>query len=286
MTTAHGPITPSSLLEAWSVEPVLFASLVITACGYAIGWKRLISSARHVVGARRLASFLVGLLCIAGTVLSPLHAVGQTLLSAHMVQHLLLLLVAAPLLVYGVPGRVLPMAAPRKLRRWGGRLAARRPVRAFRRALRNALLVWAIHTAVMWMWHHPALYRAGINSETVHGLQHALFVAAAFLLWRIVLPARPARENVGVASAVAFGTLLQSGALGALLTFASRSLYGIDPVAAAAWGVSPLQDQQLAGVIMWIPAGAVYMIATAWLFASWLRAIDATRAHVHGIERL
>jgi putative membrane protein len=141
------------------------------------------------------------------------------------------------------------------------------------RALRNPFAALVAHAAILWLWHFPAFYEAAIGHELLHALEHFAFVGSAFWFWTTIIPARR-RSPAPVRILAVFGNLLQGGALGVLLLFASRSLYGVHAGGAAIWGLTPLEDQQLAGVLMWVPPGIVYFSVMAVLFARWLRQVE------------
>jgi putative membrane protein len=203
---------------------------------------------------------------------SPLHAMGGALLWAHMAQHELLMVVAAPLLVAGRPLvvslRGLPASGRRRVGGWMRRL------RPLTRRLGRLETAWAVHAVAILVWHVPALYDRTVDSELIHSLQHASFIGSALLYWWSVLTEARLRSRHGGAILSLFTTAMYTGGLGALLTVASRPWYAAYGAAAPLWGLTPLEDQQLAGLIMWVPAAASYLAATLWLVTSWLRASE------------
>jgi putative membrane protein len=194
---------------------------------------------------------------------SPLDALGTALFSAHMVQHMVLVLVAVPLLVLGAPqtGLLWALAEPRR-RRLGAWWHCATGLRIGWRALSRPLVVWLLHAAALWLWHLPRLYQAALTSELVHLAEHASFLGTALLFWWVLLGGSP-RERLNPALGVLylFSFALQGGLLGALMTFAPAPWYPAYTTTVAAWGLTPLEDQQLAGLIMWVPAGLVYLAA-------------------------
>jgi cytochrome c2 len=127
---------------------------------------------------------------------------------------------------------------------------------------------------VLWIWHAPGLFQAALASEPVHALQHLSFLASALLFWWALIHGRQGQMGYGPAVLYLFTTSMHSGALGALLTFAPAPWYPAYGENAAAWGLTAVEDQQLAGLIMWVPAGAVYLLAGLGLFASCLRELE------------
>jgi cytochrome c oxidase assembly factor CtaG len=128
---------------------------------------------------------------------------------------------------------------------------------------------------VLWSWHAPALFQATLASEFVHALQHASFLFSALLFWWAVIHGRQRALGFGLAVLYMFTTALHSGLLGALLTFAKSVWYPVYSDQTRAWGLTPLEDQQIGGLIMWVPAGLVYITAALALFAGWLRESEA-----------
>ncbi|HUF34570.1 MAG TPA: cytochrome c oxidase assembly protein [Gemmatimonadales bacterium] len=265
--------SPEHLWTAWSREPLVLLGLGGAALAYAAGLARLWRRAGRGRGIRRreAAAFAGGMLALGAALVSPVDALGGALFSAHMLQHLLLVLVAAPLLVLGRTERALlwslPAGGRRRLGRWW--LGAPR-VRAAWRALAHPLTVWLLHAAALWLWHAAVLYEAALRNDLIHGLEHASFLGTALLFWWVAIPRdrRPAGYPVGIA--LLFTTMMHSGVLGALITFAETPWYPAHAEGARLWGLTLLEDQQLAGLVMWVPAGIVYVLGAAGLLYAWL----------------
>jgi putative membrane protein len=188
-----------------------------------------------------------------------------------MTQHELLMLVAAPLLVLGRPIVPFLWALPRE---WTLTLARFSKLTAWERTwqtISNPLVAWMLNAIVLWSWHLPFLFEATLESESIHALQHASFLLSALLFWWAVIHGRRRALGFGLAVLYMFTTALHSGLLGALLTFANTVWYPAYAERTSAWGLTPLQDQQLGGLIMWVPAGLVYVAAGLSLFTGWLR---------------
>jgi len=255
----------------WSFEPWVIACLAISAALYAFGLARLW---RHAGGGRgvrigQAAAFGCGWLVLVLALVSPLDPLGAHLFSAHMVQHELLMIVAAPLLVLGRPLAVWAWALSLAQRRASGRFFHRPAWRLPWQALTGPLAAWALHAVVLWLWHLPILFDAALADEAVHALQHTSFLASALLFWWSVLGAAT-RKGQGVALLSLFTTMVHTGALGALLTLAPTPWYAPYQQTAPAFGWSALEDQQLGGLVMWIPAGLVYVVCGLALAADWL----------------
>jgi cytochrome c oxidase assembly factor CtaG/cytochrome c2 len=208
--------------------------------------------------------------------ISPLNILSAALFSAHMLQHLLLILIAAPLLVLSKPIIPFLWALPRPARRAvGAWWKETKAVSVLWHGLTQPLLVWGLFALTIWVWHLPALYQAALEDALIHELEHISFLGAALLFWWILLqPTGHRRINYGGGILFTFTTALHSGALGALLTFARTPLYPIYRASVAPWNLTLLEDQQLAGLIMWIPASLIYVITALALFAYWLKTIE------------
>jgi cytochrome c oxidase assembly factor CtaG len=200
---------------------------------------------------------------------SPLDGAATALFSAHMVQHLLLTAVAAPLLVLGAPVATIRRGLPTRrwptLHRGVRRLAGHRPPAWW------VLAAALIGLGTLSVWHVPALYGAALESDLVHGVEHATLLLTAVILWSAVLGTARRRQVLLAAGALALSAL-HGAALGALLALSPRPWYAGHAEGATAWGIEPLADQQVAGAIMWVPTAAVHLGALAVLLHRWLRA--------------
>ena len=265
------PLAPHDVWSAWSREPGVLLGLAATAVMYGVGGRRRSRRAGHRRGVRRreAAAFWAGWVLLAVALISPLHQMGGALVWAHMAQHELLMVVAAPLLVVGRPVLVSLWALDARRRRLAGAWLAR--LRPLSRQLGRLEVAWLLHTVAILAWHTPALYGRTVESELIHSLQHASFLGAALLFWwSVLVEARP-RARHGGAILSLFTTMIYTGGLGALLTVADRPWYPVYGAAAPLWGLTPIEDQQLAGLIMWVPAGLSYLLAALWLVTVWLR---------------
>ena len=181
------------------------------------------------------------------------------------------MLVAAPLLVLGRPMIpflwAFPKTTARHLSAWTKATAWQRTWRA----ITAPFVAWLIHAVVLWGWHVPFLFQATLEREWIHALQHASFFGSALLFWWAILHGRERAAGSGAAVLYLFTTALHSSLLGALLTFAGTVWYPVYNGTTASWGLTPLEDQQLGGLIMWVPAGLVYIVAALALFAAFLR---------------
>ena len=264
---AHGTLSAPDPWRAWGGPWWVGLLLALTALLAARGAWSLWRRANAGAGVRRweAASFAGGWMVLALTMLSPLDAFGEQLFWAHMVQHELLMLVAAPLLVLSRPLPTLAWGLPRATRQAAARLAGRAGLGAALRWLARPGTAGALHAAVLWGWHAPALFEAALHVPWVHDLQHASFFGSALLFWWALLGGPRARFGAGIL--VLFATMVHTSLLGALLTFSGRALYASYEATTPPWGLSALEDQQLGGLIMWVPGGMAYLMAGLALVA-------------------
>ena len=274
MTLAHHVVRPETLWQAWNLAPPVVLGIVLAASTYGLGVVALRRSG-HGPGPRRVLYFYAGLVVVTVSLVSPLDALATTLFSAHMVQHLMLILIAAPLLVLGAPVLPVMMVLPRTVRRISRTIERAPVVDAVSRAVMNPVVVLALHSIALWAWHLPSPYQAALGDDVLHGGEHITFVATAMLFWALVIGSRGRRRlGHGPAILLTFVTALQSAALGVVLTFASTVLYPVHASRTQAWGLTALEDQQLAGAIMWIPAGVIYLGVMCALLGGWMKAMD------------
>ena len=261
------PLEPHDLWRAWTFEPLTVALLAISGWMYLRGLTRLWHAAGAGRGVRRLDAwaFAAGWVLLSLALLSPLHALGGVLFSAHMIQHELLMTVATPLLVLGKPLIPFVWALSPRWRRITGRWAALRAIAAPWRMITHPASAFLVHAAAIWVWHLPSLYDSTVTSELMHAAQHVSFIVTALLFWWVVLRPSPARGGAPLSIGLLFGTLLQTGALGAVLTLTSGLIYSAYAATTGPWGLTPIEDQQLGGLIMWVPGGLAYEIAALGL---------------------
>jgi putative membrane protein len=253
--------------------PETLSVLAVTgamAAAYGIGVRRLWAraGAGHVVHRWQVSCFALGTISMLAVLVGPLDAATHDLLWAHMTQHMVLIVISAPLLVLGAP---LPAVL------WALPPSGRAPLtslwrRAHRSSAGSAWLVWAasaftLHALALWVWHLPGPYEAAVHHEALHLLEHASFLVTAVLFWWTVIGARR-RSTYGLGVLAVFLMAFQGTALGAWMTIAGAPWY--PSYAAGAHGLSALDDQQLAGVIMWCPGGFAYLAAAAAMFYAWV----------------
>jgi cytochrome c oxidase assembly factor CtaG len=217
-----------------------------------------------------MLSFIAGITSLIIALDSPIHLLGEQLFWVHMTQHELLMLVAAPLLVMGRPLVPFLWALPRRLRERIGRISKSRAWTAIWISISSAATAWIIHAVALWGWHAPALFEAALHQEWIHAVQHICFLASALLFWWTLIHGRHGRLGYGAAVVYVFTTAAHNSILGALLTFAPHVWYPSYVSTVSAWSLTPLQDQQLGGLIMWIPAGVLLLAVGLALLAGWI----------------
>lgn len=282
-TLALGHVEESQPLQSftwhWSFEPWVILCLLLSITWYAAGIARLWHKAANSRNAlvHQAVFFVLGWLMLVIALVSPIDSLGVQLFSAHMVQHELMMIVAAPLLVMSRPFGIWMWAMPEDWRnpamaavRWCG-------IAMPWNILTNSLVAWIVHALALWVWHVPAFFNAALTDNTVHTWQHFSFLVSALLFWWTVFRDGVTRSGCGTAILYLFTTMLHTGALGALLTFSGTPWYSGYLSTSTFLGWDPLVDQQLGGLIMWIPGGLVYIGAALVLGARWLQSDPQTR---------
>ena len=259
----------------WTLDPILTVPLGLALLVYCAGWARLAKRASAPV---RPALFLVGWGVLTLSLVSPLHEAGERSFTMHMIEHELIMLVATFLLAASSAGAVLAWGLPRPLRlAFGG--GWKSPLQSLWRRLTEPVTATAVQAAVMWTWHAPVLFDRALDSFGWHVTQHACFFASSLLFWWAMLHPRGRGAGYGLSAACLFVTSLIGGALGALMSFSSSPWYA-DYAAMGMTGVGldPIDDQRLAGLIMWIPGGLVHGLAALAVFYRWLKSAEQAHA--------
>ncbi|KQT08988.1 cytochrome c oxidase assembly protein [Ramlibacter sp. Leaf400] len=275
LARAHTPdgLSPAASLWHWDVEWWVLFMLAVSALLYMRGIWRLWASAGwgRGIGKPPVIAFAAGWLTLVLALATPLDTLGGRLFSAHMVQHELLVVVAAPLLVLGRPLAAWTWAFNPAHRRRIGRAVQTRWLARTWAALTDPIVAWCLHATLLWAWHLPVLFSAALVHEGVHVLQHTSFLGSALFFWWTVLGHDPrVGRGTGMAVAALFTTMLHTGALGALLSLAQTPWYPPYLSTTAALGLDPVQDQQLGGLVMWVPSGLAYLVAALGLLGRML----------------
>jgi len=269
---------PSEAL-GWSLDPWVVGTLALVLVLQTAGHLRLrarsgAASRRHRDG--QALAFLGGWLALVVALVSPLDALGSAVFSAHMVQHEILMLIAAPLLVLARPLAVWIWAFPAGARRRIGQAVRQRAVDAAWRRITTPIAAWLLHAVVLWAWHAPWLFEAALARPWIHALQHTSFLASALLFWWTLLGPRGRQASDAMALLSLFTTMAHTGALGALLTLAPTVWYPSYVGPSTALGFEPLEDQWLGGLVMWVPGGLAYLVAALAMAGRWFAERVAT----------
>jgi cytochrome c oxidase assembly factor CtaG len=277
--SAVGSGGPDLALLSLTVEPAVILPVLAVAAVYLRGFMTLRRRLPERFGAGRVAAFATGLGSVVVALCSGLDALGQRLLTAHMIQHMILLMVAPPLIWMGAPVAPLLLGLPRTVRRRVARGLGWLPVRTATRALANPVVSWVAFVTAFWAWHVPALYDAALRSDVWHHIEHACFLATAMLFWRPVILAWPARSSWPRWATIPYLVLadLQNSVLAAILTFSDRVIYQAYEAAPRAGSMSALEDQSVAGVIMWVPGSIAFLLPVIWLVFTGLASAPSAR---------
>ena len=271
---AHGSESHHTM-ASWTFDPWVVTPLLIAGVLYALGSSTLLR--RTVVGRMvrgwHSAAYIAGWLSLTLALVSPLHWLGEHLFTFHMIEHEIVMAISAPLLVMSRPVGTFLWSMPRRGRVAVGRFLRRRAVTATWQWVSSGGNATLLHGVAIWAWHAPLLLDAAVANVAVHRLQHFSFLLTAILFWWSVLR----NSESGVAAWHLFITMLHTSVLGALMALAPRVLYTAQTATALDWGLTPLEDQQLAGFIMWVPAGTIYAGAALALTAIWVRHSSISR---------
>jgi cytochrome c oxidase assembly factor CtaG len=256
----------NSVSELWNLDPVAIGSLLLFAGLYISGLRHMPKKIRRDAG-----WFFSGWIALVIALISPIHRLGGWLFSVHMIQHEMLMVAAAPLLILGRPGivalRALPTGAARGLMHG---LEKAGWIELWETITRPGL-AWLIHGFALWIWHVPAFFELTFSHVWIHALQHLSFFGSALLFWYSLFRDRREESRFAAGILSLFTTAIHTSVLGALITFSPKPLYPSYIARAPYWGFSALQDQQLGGMIMWVPAGIVYIVSALYLLHGWLR---------------
>jgi len=260
----------------WTFELSIIAPLILMGIWYLTGALR---RGHHAILRWRHLAFASGWISLVFALVSPLHQMGDALFSAHMLQHEILILVAAPLIAASHCSVTFLYALPRIRRKRVGALISDIERNSLVGLLTAPLSAWLIHAAALWGWHIPTLYQATVHSDMVHALQHLIFFVTGLVFWSALYGAGRSSMSYGMATLYTFGTAVHCSALGALLTFSTVLWYPIYTERTQIWHLTALEDQQLGGLLMWVPSGLVFIAIGTLLFAKWLHASDSRLVH-------
>jgi putative membrane protein len=271
---AHGGKDHAGAQPDWTWDWWITAPLVIAGLIYLIGWRRLATRADRGMATlnRRAALFIGGWFVLAAALVSPLHEAGERSFAAHMFEHELLMLAAAPLLALSRPLTAMLWAFPLGTRRALGKVTHRPVVAVSWGVLTGPLTATLLQSAALWLWHMPALFDRALASAAWHTAQHLSFLVTSLLFWTAMFDTAKRPNGIGVAALCLFVTSITSGALGALMAFSQSPWYrAYAELGIAPFGLSPVEDQQLAGLLMWVPGGLVHAVAALILVRQMLQ---------------
>jgi putative membrane protein len=260
-----------STIFGWTLDATLTVPLALVLVLYVAGTARLWVRAGGGHGNRywQVGCFAIGWAALVLALLSPLHAASKSVFTAHMIEHEILMAVAAPLLVLARPLPVMLWALPAAWRGMVGRLPKAAWFAALWAVMTMPLLATILHGVAIWLWHVPRVFEAALSEAPLHWLQHLSYLGSALLFWWALFGTRH-RDDYGAAIGHLFATAGHTGLLGLLLLLSTRAWFPMQGSGAAAWGLTPIEDQQLAGLVMWIPAGMVYAGAALVLAGLWI----------------
>lgn len=261
---------------SWTFDPWITVPLALALLLFLVGRHRL--EQRSKVERRASWLFLGGWLVLALSLVSPLHEGGERSFTLHMIEHELIMLVSTLLLAASGAGGVIAWGLPRSLRlALGGNWKS--PLQRLWKWLTEPVTATAIQAVVMWVWHAPPLFDRALGSFGWHIAQHACFFVSSLLFWWAMLHPRERGSGYGVSAACLFATSLIGGALGALMSFSASPWYAqYAAMGMTGIGLDPVDDQRLAGLIMWIPGGLVHASAALALAYKWLKASEGEHA--------
>ena len=270
----------------WTLALPITLPLTTLLLLYAIGairlWHRSANSRR--LRLRHAVLFAVGWLVLALALESPLHALGERVFTAHMIEHELLMAVAAPLFIASYPAAALMWALPLKLRKALGAIGQSRSLGIVWGRISRPGAATMLHGVAIWIWHIPALFEAALERGVLHYLQHASFFGTGVLFWWALLPRRRSEARGGAVLHL-FLTTLHTGLLGVLLVVSPRLWYPANTGGSQFWNLTSLEDQQLAGLVMWVPAGLIYGGAALFLVGLWIRSSgEKSREMAHALN--
>jgi len=275
--SAHGPVptdppTAASLIFGWIFEPIPTLGIVVAVWWWLWAVRRVDGlHPGHPVPRRRTAAFLGGMTALAFALLSGIARYDTSLFSVHMVQHVLLMLVSAPLIALSAPVTLLlRLSSSETRRRWLLPVLHSRIVRF----IGFPVTSWVLFASIMWATHFSPLFNASLEDPAIHDLEHVLFLAGALLFWWPAVALDPAPWRMGHPARIVyvFTQMTQNTFLAVVILNATAVLYPHYATLVRSWGLTPLDDQRLAAGLMWIAGDAVFLTAILAVIAGWMRA--------------
>lgn len=248
----------------WNFDIPLCLQLVVVLAGYAyaIGPLRVDLKVKQSASVAQVSAFLGGITIFAVAVMSPMDSIGeQYFFWVHMVQHLILVFLVPALLIYGTPGWIID---------WALKLPG---IKSFLRYVLTPLSAFLVSQLVLVVWHVPVLYQAAMRNSVVHDLEHLTFIAAGILIWWPVLSESKLLPRAADHVLLVYLFLLPvpTSILGAMIAFSEDVLYPLYAVAPRFWEIAVRSDQELAGLLMWVPGKLIFWLAIGIVFFRWFR---------------
>jgi putative membrane protein len=266
-------------MPGWTWPAFIIVPQLFTIAIYLLGLVRMWRGrARASIRPWTVVFFIAGWLSLLIALDSPIHELGEQLFWVHMTQHEIMMVISAPLLVLGKPFVTFLWAFPQTWRESWGSFSKWKPVDAAWKILTAPLVAWMFHAVALWGWHAPVLFDATLRSDFVHASQHLSFLGTALLFWWALIYGHGGL-GYGGALLYVFTTAVHTSILGAWLTFSSRIWYAPYAATAPAWHLTGLEDQQLGGLIMWIPAGTLLVALSLVLLVKWMAESDRRWQH-------
>lgn len=254
----------AAFITSWAWEPLILLPFLLLAALYAVGWRRLSRREGWPMPAWwKPWCFGVGLLALPVALLSPIGVFSELFFFLHMTQHMLLMVFAAPLILLGSPVLPILWALPDRLRDLAVTLFSRgSPIAWVFNMLTHPLVALPLYIVALAVWHIPVFYDAAQGRTLIHDLEHMVFLGTALLFWWPVINPMGGPRRMGYLATIPYllPPMLVGNLIGAVLTFADHPLYDTYLKVPRLWGISVVQDQQLGGLIMWVPGGMVYIV--------------------------
>jgi cytochrome c oxidase assembly factor CtaG len=266
-------------LLAWAVDPTILTGLVLAAAVYGLAWRRIQLTGRRAVPLGYPLAYYLGLFSIALALLGPFDVYNQDSLLMHMSQHLLLLQIAPPLIWLGRPVQLILQAVSPQQSGPVLRVVLRRSwVRGLLTFFSHPLIAFLSFNVAVIFWHVPKMYDLALSHQTIHELEHICFLAGGLLYWWAIIEPVPRHHKLrtGFALGSIFLSMLVAEALGAILTLDGSVLYPFYNQTSPLWGLSRLDDQQYAGLLMWVGGGLLYLVI---IFAILVRSFGHEEYH-------
>lgn len=256
----------------WTWSAYITLPLFAIAALYVVGLLRM--QRRAELRGFPILCFVSGWLSLFLALNSPLHKISEQLFWVHMTQHEILMLISAPLLILSQPAAPFLFALPERWRVPVAHIGKTRTIERTWSLISAPPTAWLFHAAALWVWHAPRLFDPTLESEWMHAGQHTSFFGTALLFWWTLFHKHAGRLGYGGAILYVFTTAVHTSVLGALLTFAPHAWYAPYAHTAPLWGLTALQDQQIGGLVMWVPAGTLLTIVALVLLAKWMSHSD------------